>query len=236
MAWLSVRGLALWDGMVGQYIRLKAPGGFPISVSGLRSTEVDMSQTAPSIKGVFMQGVVADVAALVARGAIAPATLEARLSEADRKILAGSVVAALWYPSDAWCRMIELLRDVEGGAEPRRYLIQRGVKAAQRVIGLGVFKSQIEAFQGARLARIGGLIATLSANIFNFGKWRFADAEGETPPRIEITEATLFPRSAEPIFEGFVEALVVDAMHLPLRVRSIRPTPDTLVFEMLAPA
>jgi len=195
-----------------------------------------MSQIAPSIKGVFMQGVAADVAALVGRGAIARASLEARLPEADRKLLSTPPMAALWYPVEAWARMIELLRDVEGVADPHRYLFQRGVRAAQRVVGLGVFSHQIETFQGARLARIGGIIAILSANIFNFGKWRFADAEGEAPPRIEIGEAGLFPRTAEPIFEGFIEALVVEGMHVPLRVRSRRPDADTLVFELLAAA
>lgn len=193
-----------------------------------------MAESVPSIKGVFLQAVVADAAALVGRNPAAQRASETRLTDADRKLLAGQVVAALWYPAGCWGRMIELLRDFEGGGEPRRYLNQRGVRAAARVIELGIFGRQLEAFQGERLARVGQIIATLSANIFNFGKWSFVDATGDVPPRIEIADGAGFPASAEPIFEGFIEALLREGLHLPVQVRSARPTLDLLQFRLVA--
>ncbi|HVP30075.1 MAG TPA: hypothetical protein VMW35_13060 [Myxococcota bacterium] len=193
-----------------------------------------MSTTPPSMKGAFLQGVVADVQKLVERGAVPPAELEARLSAAERKLLAAPLIGALWYPVEAWVHMIELLRDLEGGADPRRYLVERGARAAARIIELGIFRHQIEAFQGERLARIGQIIATLAANIFNFGKWAFVDADGTKAPRIVISEASRFPKEAQPLFEGFIEALVREALHLPLSVRSARPSPEEIEFALVS--
>jgi hypothetical protein len=191
-----------------------------------------MALAGPSIKGTVFQTVVDDVKALVDRKAVSRESLEARLQAGDVRILDSKIEGARWYPMDSYGRMIELLRDVEGRADPRQYLLQRGMRAANRLIDLGLYR-QIEKQAGQPLAKVGDAMITLSTNMYNFSIWSFAsDPDGKTH-RLEVVEAAAFPEVSRIVVEGFIDALTTRGMKIKARVSSARPAPDRILFTLV---
>lgn len=191
-----------------------------------------MALAGPSIKGTVFQTVVDDIKALVDRKAVSRDALETRLQSADLRILDSKIDGARWYPIDSYGRMLELLRDVEGRSDPRQYLLQRGMRAANRLVDLGLYR-QIEKQAGQPLAKVGDAMITLSTNMYNFSIWRFAsDPDGRTH-RLEVVEATAFPEVSRIVIEGFIDALTTRGMKIKARVSSARPAPDRIVFSLV---
>ena len=188
-----------------------------------------MASQVPSIKGMLFQPVLDDVLALVARGRLSRTALEARLEKADVALLDEKVGGALWYPIDTYRRLLEVLRDVEGGARPELYLRQRGATAAQRLIDSGLY-SQLDASIARWGERAGRIMVTLGAVIYNFSRW--SSSVGEHAFQIEAHEAAPFPEVSRPIVEGFIEVITTLALGGGVRVRSERPTPDHIVFDV----
>jgi len=191
-----------------------------------------MALAGPSIKGTVFQTVVDDVKALIQRKVVSREALDARLQAADLRILDSKIEGARWYPIDSYGRMIELLRDVEGRSDPRQYLLQRGMRAANRLIELGLYR-QIEKHAGQPLAKVGDAMITLSTNLYNFTIWRFvADPDGKTH-RLEVSEATAFPEVSRIVVEGFIDAITTRGMKIKARVASARRSPDQIVFTLV---
>ncbi|HVP30074.1 MAG TPA: hypothetical protein VMW35_13055 [Myxococcota bacterium] len=190
-----------------------------------------MGLAGPSIKGSLIQTVVDDVRALVERKAMSRQALDARLQAADLRIVDSKLDGARWYPIDSYGRLIEVLRDTEGRSDPRQYLLQRGMRAANRLIDLGMYR-QIRSQEGQPFAKVGDVMITLSQNIYNFSIWRFVSDPEDRIHRLEVSEAKAFPEVSRIVVEGFIEAITTRGFKLPAHVASARPTPDTMVFTL----
>jgi len=194
-----------------------------------------MALAGPSIKGTVFQTVVDDIQALIERKAVSRDALEARLQAADLRILDGKIDGARWYPIDGYGRMLELLRDVEGRSDPRQYLLQRGMRAANRLIDLGLYR-QIDRQARTPLVQVGDAMINLSRNLYNFSIWTFrSEADGRTH-HLEVSEATAFPEVSRIVVEGFIDALTTRGLKVRARVSSARTAPDCMVFHLVEQA
>ena len=123
-----------------------------------------------AIKGSLFGPVLDDFRALVDRGNLSPEDRDARLEATDFAFLDEKIAVAVWYPIDTYARLLDTLRDVEGGERPDDYLRERGAAAAHRLIEGGVY-SQMHATVDAWGERVGKIMVTLVPLMFNFGKW-----------------------------------------------------------------
>lgn len=191
-----------------------------------------MALAGPSIKGSVFQTVVDDIRSLVERKVVSREALETRLEGADLRILDAKIDAARWYPIDAYGRMLELLRDLEGRPDPRQYLLQRGMRSANRLIDLGLYR-QLERRPGQPLAQVGEAMINLSRTLYNFTDWSFAsDPDGRTH-QLDVREAAAFPEVSRIVVEGFIDAIATRGLKLHARVSSARPAPDRIVFRLV---
>ena len=98
--------------------------------------------TPSAIKGTVFDIVTADILRLIEDGAISREEVEARLEVEDLVLLDSKIMVAGWYPVNTYARMVELLRDVEGGGDDA-YLVERGRIGAKRIAATGIY-SQLE--------------------------------------------------------------------------------------------
>jgi hypothetical protein len=182
----------------------------------------------PSIKGSLFEAVVADVNALVAAGRITREELEARLEAADLPYLEEKIGAGFWYPIETYRRLLETLRDVEGGARANAYLRERGATAARRLIEGGLYR-QMDASVDTWGERVGRIMVTLAPVIFNFGAWSCSTEGGEI--RLEAREVAPLPEVSRIVIEGFVSVMATRALKAEVEIRSTRPAPDRILFE-----
>lgn len=183
----------------------------------------------PSIKGTLFEVVVADVEALVPAGRIPRDALEARLEPTDLGFFGRKLAPALWYPIDSYARLLETLRDVEGGASPARYLRRRGEDAADRMIQSGLY-SQLDASVETWGERVGKIMVTLGRVCFNFGSWDARDDGGVLT--IEARDSAPLPDVSRTVIEGFIEVITRRALKADVTVTSERPTPDRVLFRV----
>ena len=159
----------------------------------------------PSIKGSVFAGVSEDVCKLVRRGEISADELTRWLKAQDVDLLEQKIVVSEWDDIAIYTRMSELLRDVEGGGS-NEYLRQRGSRTARRLLESGLYQ-QLEYLQRTELGRAKEerarfeafgrdlrLLATLSASILNFSRWKSKPDPGEAGRYvIEVSEAREMP-------------------------------------------
>lgn len=187
-----------------------------------------MATAVPSIKGSAMQAVVDDLQALKQAGRISDDALAARLDAAALRLLDEKIAAARWYPVDAYGRLLDLLRDLEGGSQPREYLRQRGQRAAQRLIDSGVYR-QFDASEKRWGEAVGRVMITLAPLMYNFSRWSIVTRDDRRGFRIEVSEAGPLPESSVPVLEGFIETMVNRALEEGARVQAVRERADLLL-------
>ena len=98
----------------------------------------------PCIKGTAISTVVEDIKRLVDEGHIWRENLELRLEASDLLLLEAKIESVSWYDINAYRRMMELLRDVEGAGDPH-YWFRRGARSAAHLIehfAIGHFRAQ----------------------------------------------------------------------------------------------
>lgn len=182
----------------------------------------------PSIKGSAFQGALEDLQRLVAEGRIDRERLEAALEPEDLRLLDEKVRTAAWYPIAGYARMVELLAAVEGGSRPEAYLLDRGRRAAERLAASGLYK-QLHATRETWGDRVGSIIVSMSAAIYNFTRWSIDFDPRTRGFDIEIRDAEAFPEVARVTAQGFVQAVTDRTSGSDMRVTSERPTPDRVV-------
>ncbi len=198
---------------------------------------------APSVKGAVFSLAVEEVSKLVSAGRISEDELERRLEPGDLGILAGPVQGTLWYDIRVYARLVELLRDVDGGGSDD-YLRRRGARSAERLIHAGVYQ-QLEYLNRLQVAKAQDpeerflafgrdlrLLTTLSASVYNFMRWEpRPDPDHPGRHRIDVIEAGPLPTIFDPHIEGFVNRMTVQGGE-PDLWRARRARPDHLLFEM----
>jgi len=159
------------------------------------------------------------------------------------EILDRAVQLTQWYDIRSYQRLVELLRDVEGGGH-NEYLRQRGTQAAERLLKAGLYQQMeyLNRTQAGRaidpkerflaFGRDLRLLTTLSASLLNFSHWQVQpDPEWADRYRIEISGATAYPEVLVWQTEGLINRMATQHGEPDLwsweRVR-----PDLVVFRM----
>jgi len=93
----------------------------------------------PSIKGSVFVRVVEDIAKLTAVGTLSRNELKRKIPPEDLALLDQPVTASGWYDVQAYGRLLEILKDVEGDGEDE-YLRQRGVRSAELLLDAGFYQ------------------------------------------------------------------------------------------------
>lgn len=184
--------------------------------------------TGPGIKGTLFETVANDVKALVDRGALSREDLELRLEAEDLPYLEEKIGGAFWYPIETYRRLLEVLRDAEGGDRPHAYLRERGAAAAHRLIEGGLYK-QMDASVDTWGERVGRIMVTLAPVIFNFGAWT-CDTGRDGELELEANEVEPLPEVSRIVIEGFVSVMATRALKTAVTVRSQRPEPGCIRF------
>jgi hypothetical protein len=181
----------------------------------------------PSIKGSIFEGLLADLNQAVAEGRAELDELRETLDDKERDLLDGSVSSVQWVPIRAYASFLEYLARVEGAADRKRYLRQRGARACDRMLE-GIYKAyKVE--PGAWGRRTGEIMIGMSKLLYNFTSWSFREA-GDGVYEITCNDAADFPDCAMHTAQGFIERYAENAAERAIQVRSERRGRDTIVF------
>ena len=76
-------------------------------------------------------------------------------------------------------------------------------------------------------------MTSLAGAIFNMSRWRYRATRGDpSVNRIEVSEATELPEVSRLAAQGFIEYAASRISGAEVRVSSVRPTPDRIVFTL----
>jgi hypothetical protein len=197
----------------------------------------------PSVKGSVLKLDVEAVLKLVSGGKISRDDLQRRLQPEDLEVLDHPVRLIAWYDIRITTRLLHLLLDIEGKGNTD-YLLRHGANAAQRLLQGGLYQ-QLEYLKRMQLGgqnsahtryllfgRDLRLLTTLSASIYNFGRWQAKpDSEHEDRYIIEVLEASAFPDALCWTTEGFINRMA-DRHGDPDLWHWTRVRPDRIVYRM----
>jgi hypothetical protein len=184
----------------------------------------------PSIKGVAFQSVADDIHRLRKERRIGEAELATFLKPDDMPHLDEMVVPSLWYPIGMYGRCLELLCEVEGEGQ-HRYLVDRGAKAAERMMAVGSYRHFLAA-AGRWGQRAGQAMMQLAAAMYSFTDWQVRHDPATDGYTLEVQRAADFPDSARYTAQGFVEVLFSKIGGQPVQVVTRRPRPDLVTYEI----
>jgi hypothetical protein len=185
---------------------------------------------AATIKGVAFQSVAADVNRLRQSGAISEADLRSAIKSDEIKYLDETVVPGLWYPLGTYGRLLDLLCRKEGG-DRSEYLIERGARAAERMMSQGAYRDFL-ASASRWGERAGQAMVQLSKALYGGTRWSASySGEGRTA-EIIVDEAGDFLDSARYAAQGFVQVLFARIEGAGVDVTSHRPRTDRIVYSI----
>lgn len=184
----------------------------------------------PSIKGMALASVTEDVQRLLNAGRISRSDVATRVKPDDLHHLDEMTVPGLWYPISLYGALLELLSEVEGG--PREaYLVERGVRAAERLMQVGAYRHFLRS--AARWGeRAGQAMIQLASAFYNFSQWSLSHDAEHDRYQLAVEGARDLPEAARLTAQGFVQVLFATMAGRPVRVRSRRPQPDRIVYEV----
>lgn len=141
-------------------------------------------------------------------------------------------MAAGWYSIDAYARMIEILRDVEGAGEDA-YLVERGRVGAERIAATGIYSqlSQLTAEREIYGERFGKIMATLGPAFFRdvvFSHTRVDEESGPPGYFLRLKVPRNFPDVCRHPVQGFADYLSEMILSEPYLVTSERTAPDLI--------
>jgi hypothetical protein len=183
----------------------------------------------PSIKATGFQSAADDLQKLVDAGRISRGEVEARLRKDDLRYLDKQLAATTWVPIDIYERLVSILVELEANGAPEVYLHGRGVRAAQRLHKVGLYR-QFEASAETWGKRVGNIATTMAAVLYNFTKWTFELGEGRGNFQIVVDEAREFPEVARFTTQGFIEYASRTVSGGNQVVRSTRPAPARIIY------
>lgn len=182
----------------------------------------------PSIKGTAFQSAPDDIHRLLAEGRLSREELEVALEAEDLRILEQKISPSTWYPIATYARLIDLLVAKEARGRSESYLLKRGARAAERLARAGIYQ-QLHMSSEHIGVRVGHLITSLAAAIYNFTRWRF-EPKGKQDFTIWVEEASAFPEVARFTAQGFIHYVSTQTSGVPTDVVSDRPSPDLILY------
>lgn len=183
----------------------------------------------PSIKATGFQSAADDLIRLIDAGRISRAEVEARLRKDDLRFLDKQLAATTWVPIDIYARVVDILVELEANGRPEVYLHARGMRAGQRLHKAGLYR-QFEASTETWGNRVGKIVTTMAAVLYNFTTWNFETGDVIGIWQITLDGARDFPEVARFTTQGFIEYASRAVSGGNEVVRSERPTPDRIVY------
>jgi hypothetical protein len=181
----------------------------------------------PSIKGSIFDGLLQDVRRAVAERGADLDELRESLDAKDRDLLDGNVTSLQWVPVRVYAAILDWLTLVEGGADPKGYLRQRGARACDRLLE-GIYKAyKVE--PGGWGPRTGDIMMGMGKLLYNFTSWSFREV-GAGVWEIVCSEAAEFPDCAIETAHGFIERYAETASGQRMLVTSERKKRDLALF------
>ena len=183
----------------------------------------------PSIKATGFQSASDDLARLIQEGRISRLEVEARLDPGDLRYLGKQLAATTWVPIATYARVIEILVELEANGRPEQYLHARGVRSGERLHKAGLYR-QFQASTETWGDRVGKIVTTMAAVLYNFTRWTFEAGAEHGLFRITIDDAAEFPEVSRFATQGFIEYTSRVITGGKERLRSERPTRDRIVY------
>ncbi|HEY8156684.1 MAG TPA: hypothetical protein VII72_21325 [Myxococcota bacterium] len=185
---------------------------------------------ASTIKGVAFLSVAADVIRLRKSGVISEADLQTAIKSDELKYLDEPVVPGLWYPLGTYGRLLELLCRKEGG-DRAEYLIERGARAAERMMSQGAYREFL-ATANRWGERAGQAMVQLAKALYGGTRWSASYSGEEHTAEIVVDDARDFPIAARYAAQGFVQVLFARIEGAEVAVSSHSPKPDRIVYSI----
>lgn len=185
-------------------------------------------RTTASVKGTAFSSVVESYLALVSQGRVSEALQSKYLTDADQDLIEGVVTSIGWYPIESYDHVLDLLAEVESGGDRSGYLIARGWRAAERLMG-GTYQ-QLEVPPGAWGGRAGEMILGLGKLIYNFTTWSYSEPEPGVH-EVKVDNAALFPDTARYTAQGFLDYFATHSCGRRIHSTSHRADGGTIVFQ-----
>jgi hypothetical protein len=188
----------------------------------------------PSIKGTAFVSAAGDLHELLASGRLTREQLETRLRPEDVEIFDSKILPGDWYPIDSYGRILDLLGEVSGGGA--RYHIERGRKAAERLLRSGIYRQldkAIERRSEKDKASLISIMLTVGRTLYNFGAWEMLrDGSSDKLLRFELQQMAALPENARITIQGFVEWATEHIVGGRTRVESRRVSADRILFDI----
>jgi len=181
--------------------------------------DVEAMPTLPSIKGSIFGRAVEDVLKLVSAGTLSRSELQRWLRPEDIAVLDKPLLPSSWCDVQAYGRVLELLKDVEGKGRTE-YLRQRGAASAEMLRQTGIYQqmeylNRTQASQQkdprARSLAFGRdlrLLTTIYGSILNFGRQVVKDdPEHDDRYLLEYQDVASYPEALCWTTDGFVNRM-----------------------------
>jgi len=196
-----------------------------------------------SIKGSVFVRAVEDIGKLVSAGTLSRSELQRKLPATDVALLNQPVIPSSWYDVQAYGRLLELLRDVEGEGK-NEYLRERGARSAELLRQAGLYQ-QMEYLNRTQLAqqkdararylafgRDLRLLTTMHGSILNFGRQLVKDDPQYADRYVmEYQDVAHYPEALCWTTDGFVNRMA--KQHgMPDLWKWERPTQDLILYRM----
>jgi hypothetical protein len=198
----------------------------------------------PSIKGSVFGRAAEDVLKLLSAGTIARRELGRWLGPGDVAILEKPVLSSGWYDVEAYGRLLELLKDVEGGGK-NEYLRDRGARSAELLRKAGQYQQmeyldRTQAAQQtdprARVLAFGRdlrLITTVFGSLLSFGRSQVREDPAQADRFLmEYLDVAPYPEGLCWTTDGFVNR-IAKPRDQPDLWKWERPVPDQIIFRMI---
>ena len=196
----------------------------------------------PSIKGIVIAAVAANVLRLVEQGKISREQLEVGLEKEELKLLETKIQPALWYSIHSYDRLDRLMADAEAGGDLEGYLRRNGLTMSRLVQQAGLY-SQLQPAGGSAERSVTalsdwGVKRTLSLwhGMVNFSRAR-CRLESDDPPvfRIDVDEAEPMSPLLRVANAGFLEGVFGYLADAPVRVEIDENRRDHFVYRLRLP-
>ena len=197
----------------------------------------------PSIKGSIVASHAEVLQKYLAKAPVPAHVLERRFEPGDLELFAGPIEATRWYDIRLYKRLLEFLRDYDGGGS-NQYLIEAGRRSAENLIRAGIHqqleylrrtqhKERIEpAERFAAFGRDLRLLSSVTGSILNFSDVTVLH-DPEHPMRwmLQRSEGAVFPDVLCWTTQGFSNRMA-EEHGAPDLWRWERPSADVVRYRM----